>query len=78
MAKKLRKILESKPKSTVALKSVIHPAGMALDIEIFHAFSAGIKHWAGYIFLLGLTVYSTAIVTLLPFSRIGVCGLQME
>ena len=34
--KKLRKILESKPKSTVALRIVINPAGMALDIKIFH------------------------------------------
>ena len=26
------------PKSTVALKMVINPAGMALDIKIFHGF----------------------------------------
>ena len=61
--KKLRKILESKPKSTVALKIVINPAG--------------IIHGAGYIFLLDLIVCSTEMVTLLP-SSIGGCGLQME
>ena len=47
--KKLRKILESKPKPTVALKIVINPAGMALDIKILKKFSAGIKHVAGYV-----------------------------
>ena len=36
--KKLRKILESIPKPTVALKIVLDPAGMALDIKIFHGF----------------------------------------
>ena len=64
--------MESKPKSTVALKIVINPAGMALDIKNLPWFSAGIKHRAGYIFLLDLAVCLTGIVTLLPSSIGGV------
>ena len=75
--KKLRKILESKPKSTVALKIVINPAGMALDIKIFHGIQLelntgqAIFSFAGFHCLFNWNCYTVT------FFHRG-CGFQME